>query len=131
MDAVGREGIDIEVFPPELEALADPLVVERVVTNLLVNALRYGKPPVVVRAEQRDRHLRIAVEDGGPGVAEDLVPRLFERFERGRDGDGSGLGLAIAKAYARAHGGDLIYDPAGRGARFELFLPTRSDDAPR
>ena len=130
VDAVGREGIDIEVFPRELEAVADPLVVERVVTNLLVNALRYGKPPVVVRAEQRDRHLRIAVEDGGPGVAEDLVPRLFERFERGRDGVGSGLGLAIAKAYARAHGGDLIYDPAGRGARFELFVPTRSDDAP-
>jgi signal transduction histidine kinase len=130
VDAVGREGINIEV-PRELEAVADPLVVERVVTNLLVNALRYGKPPVVVRAEQRDRHLRIAVEDEGPGVAAELVPRLFERFERGRDGDGSGLGLAIARAYARAHGGDLIYDPAGRGARFELFLPTRSDDAPR
>jgi signal transduction histidine kinase len=130
VDAVGREGVSIEI-PRELEAFADPLVVERVVTYLLVNAQRYGKPPVVVRAEQRDRHLRIAVEDGGPGVAEDLVPRLFERFERGRDGDGSGLGLAIAKAYARAHGGDLIYDPAGRGARFELFLPTRSDDAPR
>jgi signal transduction histidine kinase len=128
--AVGREGVSIEI-PRELEAFADPLVVERVVTNLLVNAQRYGKPPVVVRAEQRDRHLRIAVEDGGPGVAEDLVPRLFERFERGRDGDGSGLGLAIAKAYARAHGGDLIYDPGGRGARFELFLPTRSDDAAR
>ncbi len=130
VDAVGHEGVSIEIAR-ELEAFADPLVVERVVMNLLVNAQRYGKPPVVVRAEQRDRHLRIAVEDGGPGVAEDLVPRLFERFERGRDGDGSGLGLAIAKAYARAHGGDLIYDPAGRGARFELFLPTRSDDAPR
>jgi signal transduction histidine kinase len=130
VDAVGREGVSIDV-PRELEAVADPLVVERVVTNLLVNALSYGEPPVVVRAEQRDRHLRIAVEDGGPGVAQDLIPRLFERFERGRDGDGSGLGLAIAKAYARAHGGDLIYDPADRGARFELFLPVRSDDAAR
>jgi signal transduction histidine kinase len=129
VEAVGRDGISIEIAR-DLEAVADPLIVERVVTNLLVNAQRYGKPPVVVRAEQRDRHLRIAVEDGGPGVADDLVPRLFERFERGLDGDGSGLGLAIAKAYARAHGGDLIYDPAGRGARFELFLPTRSDDAP-
>ena len=67
---------------------------------------------------------RIAVEDAGPGVSPELVPRLFERFERGIDGQGTGLGLAIAKAYAQAHGGDLIYDPAGSGARFELILPS-------
>jgi len=123
IEAVGGDGVTNEVSR-ELETVADPLVVERVVTNLIVNAQNYGEPPIVVRAEQRDRHLRIAVEDAGPGVAEDVVPRLFERFERGASGSGSGLGLAIAKAYARAHGGDLIYDPAGSGgARFELFLP--------
>ena len=54
---------------------------------------------------------------------EELRPRLFERFARGDDGEGSGLGLAIARAYARAHGGDLVYDPGARGARFELILP--------
>jgi signal transduction histidine kinase len=123
VEAVGREGVTV-VVPHRLEAVADPLVVERVVTNLLANALSYGEPPVVVRAHQRDRHLRIAVEDAGPGVADELVPRLFERFERGGSGEGSGLGLAIARAYARAHGGDLIYDPDRRGARFELVLPT-------
>jgi len=123
VDAVGGDGVTIEVSR-ELETDADPLVVERVVTNLIVNAQNYGEPPIVVRAEQRDRHLRIEVEDAGPGVAEDVVPRLFERFERGASGSGSGLGLAIAKAYARAHGGDLVYDPAvSGGARFELFLP--------
>jgi signal transduction histidine kinase len=107
----------------ELAAVVDRIAVERVISNLLVNAVRYGRPPVVVSAESGGRHLRIAVEDAGGGVPEELVPRLFERFERGLDGTGSGLGLAIAKAYARAHGGDLVYEPRGRGSRFELLLP--------
>jgi two-component system sensor histidine kinase MtrB len=88
-----------------------------------VNALRYGAPPFVVAADRRDRHLRIAVQDAGPGVPEELRPRLFERFARGAEAGGSGLGLAIARAYARAHGGDLVYDQTPSGARFELILP--------
>jgi signal transduction histidine kinase len=107
----------------DLAVVADPIVIDRVVSNLLINAVRYGRPPIVVTAEQRDRHLRIAVEDGGAGVAEPLRPRLFERFARGETATGSGLGLAIARAYARAHGGDLVYDPRDGGARFELLLP--------
>jgi two-component system sensor histidine kinase MtrB len=93
-----------------------------VVSNLIANAYHHGEPPVRVTAEQRDRHVRIAVVDHGGGVPEELLPRLFERFQRGESG-GTGLGLAIAKAYANAHGGDLVYDPSGRGARFELILP--------
>lgn len=120
---VGREGVTVDVRP-DLQAFADPLVLERVLSNLVANAFSHGEPPVVVRAEQRDRHLRIAVEDSGPGIPDELAPRIFESFERGGAGQGSGLGLAIARAYARAHGGDLVYDPVGRGARFELFLPT-------
>jgi signal transduction histidine kinase len=107
----------------DLAAVVDPLVLERVLTNLLLNAVRHGSPPIVLAAEQRDRHLRIAVEDAGSGVPEELRPRLFERFERGAEASGSGLGLAIARTYARAHGGDLIYDPGVRGARFELVVP--------
>jgi signal transduction histidine kinase len=56
-------------------------------------------------------------------VPEELRGRLFERFARGETASGSGLGLAIARAYARAHGGDLVYDPGSRGARFELVIP--------
>ena len=109
--------------PGDLAAVADRRVLDRVVSNLLINASRHGRPPYVVVAEQRDRHLRIAVCDDGPGVPEDLRSRLFERFTRSDEGTGTGLGLAISRAYARAHGGDLIYDPPATGARFELILP--------
>jgi len=109
--------------PKNLAAVVDRLVLDRVLSNLLINASRYGEPPVRVTAEQRDRHLRIAVSDEGPGVPEELRPRLFDRFARGDDAGGSGLGLSIARSYARAHGGDIIYDGAAPGARFELILP--------
>jgi signal transduction histidine kinase len=68
----------------------------------------------------------VAVEDHGPGVPEELRPRLFERFARGETASGSGLGLAIARSYARAHGGDLIYVSGADGARFELIVPQQT-----
>ncbi|MBA2615336.1 MAG: hypothetical protein H0U90_06095 [Actinobacteria bacterium] len=112
-----------------LEAVADPTAFERIVANLVTNALRYGNPPFVVQAEQRDRHFRLAVEDSGPGVPAEFVPNLFERFTRDRSSrervaGGTGLGLAIARSYANAHGGNLLYESAvPHGARFELVLP--------
>ena len=119
----GRVTLDV---PDDLAAVVDPIVLDRVVSNLVINALRHGAPPIVVHAEQRDRHLRIGVSDRGAGVPEELRPRLFERFAHGETATGSGLGLAIARAYARAHGGDLIYDPDETGARFELIIPQQT-----
>ena len=107
----------------DLAVVADPLVLDRVLSNLLTNAVRYGRPPIQVSAERRDRHLRIRVDDCGPGVPAELQKRLFERFAAGGTGEGTGLGLAIARAYARAHGGDVMYDPTAPGARFELLVP--------
>jgi GAF domain-containing protein len=109
--------------PAELELEADRDALERIFGNLIRNAVKYGEPPVVLSVEARDRFFRVVIEDGGEGVPPELVPRLFERFERGSVGQGSGLGLSIARAYARAHGGDLLYDPSGDGARFDLILP--------
>ena len=112
-------------IPENLAAVVDPLVLDRVISNLLANAVRYGEPPIRIVAYQRDRHLRVAVEDSGPGVPEELEGRVFERFARGGavGKTGHGLGLAIARAYAQAHGGDLVYDPRSSGARFELLIP--------
>jgi signal transduction histidine kinase len=115
-------GIEMRV-PEDLAVIADPLVLDRVVSNLVLNACRYGSPPITIDAEHRDRHLRVYVEDHGQGVPEDLRPRLFDRFARAETSSGSGLGLAIARAYARAHGGDLVYHPVEGGARFELIVP--------
>ncbi len=116
------DAVDLDI-PDDLAAVVDPLVLERVISNLVANAVRYGAPPIRIVAQQRDRHLRIAVEDAGPGVPEDLEGRIFDRFARGGGESGHGLGLAIARAYAQAHGGDLIYDARSSGARFELLIP--------
>lgn len=125
----GERAREVEIdVPPELEVTADPNAFDRIVSNLIANALRYGEPPVRVAADQRDRHFRLSVEDRGPGVEPDFVPRLFERFtrsEESREGAaGAGLGLAIAHSYAQAHGGELLYESGEpSGARFELVLP--------
>jgi signal transduction histidine kinase len=118
-------GASIEFdVPDELVVVADRLVLDRVVSNLLTNAVRYGADPITLSAEADDTHLRITVEDSGEGVPEDLRLRLFDRFSRTDSANvGSGLGLAIARAYARAHSGDVVYDPGAGGARFTLLIP--------
>jgi signal transduction histidine kinase len=126
----GERADDVRVdVPDDLEAAIDPSAFDRILSNLVANALRYGDPPVIVRAEQRDRHFRLAVEDRGPGVPAEFVPDLFERFTRSRRaqerGVGTGLGLAIARSYAHAHSGELVYEPATpTGARFEFVIPS-------
>ena len=121
--------VDVELdVDPELEAVADPAALDRVVSNLVANAKRHGRPPIVVAADRTDSMLRISVCDSGPGVAADVLPRLFEEFARSADAHdtpGSGLGLAIARSYARALGGDLVYDRDSLGgSRFTLTVPS-------
>jgi len=116
--------------PPDLRAVVDPAALDRMLSNLVANSLRHGKPPVTITAVGEDRHLRLVVEDRGDGVPHEFVPRLFDRFARSTEshgrGDGSGLGLSIAQAYARAHGGEIVYEPAKpHGARFEVVIPLR------
>jgi len=119
----------VEVAVPEdAVATIDRNVLDRVLGNLITNAFRYGKPPVIVTAERTDHHLRVTVEDRGSGVPVAFVPDLFERFSRSEGSRaiavGTGLGLSIARSYARAHGGDLVYEDADpTGAAFRLILP--------
>ena len=119
--------IDVRI-PESLETVIDRTVFDRVVSNLITNALRHGAAPVVVTARQSDNHFRLIVEDNGAGVPPQFVDDLFERFSRSDEarsrGQGSGLGLSIARSYARAHGGDLVHEEVRpHGARFELVVP--------
>jgi signal transduction histidine kinase len=127
VSATAADPLAVEIdVPRDTVAVVDRNVLDRVVTNLVTNAFRYGVPPVTVHAERTDRHFRLTVEDVGHGVSPEFVPDLFERFTRA-GAVGTGLGLAIARSYARAHGGDLVYEDAEpHGARFRLVLPMGS-----
>jgi two-component system sensor histidine kinase MtrB len=128
----------VEADPGSLSTVADKQRLERVVSNLVDNAVLHGEGrDVTVRVGADDGHLLLSVEDQGPGIPAGAVPRLFERFfkadparHRG-DGRGSGLGLAIARENAHLHGGEIAVQSApGRGARFTLRLPRRDEDSP-
>jgi signal transduction histidine kinase len=127
----GERSKDIDIaVPSDLQTVVDGDAFDRVVSNLIVNALRYGEAPIRVFAEQPDRYFRLSVEDRGHGVPREFVPQLFERFTRSRrataGSGGAGLGLAIAQSYAQAHGGDLLYEEAEpHGACFKLVLPAK------
>src|SRR5207248_2496298 len=115
----------IEV-PRDLRATVDVQALDRILSNLLANAVRHGAPPFLVSAASAQGELAVTIEDRGGGVAEEFVGSLFERFTRGAtsSGTGAGLGLSIAQSYARAHGGSLTYQPAEpHGARLRLILP--------
>jgi PAS domain S-box-containing protein len=109
-------------------AVADPVGFEQIISNLLANALRYGRPPVMLDMAETGPIVEIRVRDRGPGVPNDLRARLFERFELSEEaGDriqqGFGLGLSVARDLARAQGGELSLEAASPGATFLLALP--------
>ncbi|HXV56647.1 MAG TPA: HAMP domain-containing sensor histidine kinase, partial [Gaiellaceae bacterium] len=101
--------------------------VERIVANLIGNALEHGGRDVAVRVGRDGVGAFVEVSDRGPGIAREDLPHLFERFykaDRARAGRGTGLGLAIALENARLLGGDVeVWSEEGVGARFTLRLP--------
>jgi signal transduction histidine kinase len=128
--AAGARAAEVEVHVGDhANATVDPEILDHIVSNLVTNALRYGRSPVRVTASAENGSLKVAVEDSGPGVAREIEETLFDRFTRAgvaRDRvSGTGLGLAIARAYALAHEGDLRYERAQpSGARFVVELPS-------
>ena len=121
------EGAAVTVrVPDDLYGFADPLRLEQILVNLLMNAYRYGGGAIALEAvEGRDR-IVLSVHDDGPGIPQDFATRMFDPFARGPDvGDkiGSGLGLTIVRQLVEAMGGNVWYEPAvPRGACFKVSL---------
>jgi two-component system, OmpR family, sensor histidine kinase MprB len=103
---------------------ADAVLVERALSNLLDNAVKYSPPGAPIEVTVRDGE--VVVADHGPGVAAEDLPRIFDRFYRAaaaRGKPGAGLGLAIVREAAEAHGGTATAESGAGGARFTLTLP--------
>ncbi|MEP6508623.1 MAG: ATP-binding protein [Gemmatimonadales bacterium] len=123
------------IFHPAVEARyhGDPVLVDRIITNLLDNAIKYsprGSAVTIDLASTNGTHT-VRVADDGPGIPEQAQPHVFDRFfradaarTRSTATGGAGLGLSIAWRIARAHGGDLVLTSSDRtGTVFTLTLP--------
>jgi two-component system phosphate regulon sensor histidine kinase PhoR len=114
-----------------LQVYADKLKIRQVLTNLIENAMKYGAEGGTITAgcyEMDDRHVYVEISDDGPGIAEEHLPRIFERFyridrSRSRDVGGTGLGLAIVKHIVEAHGQTVtVRSKPGVGSSFGFTL---------
>ena len=117
----------VRVDREEVVVETDPRRLERIVGNLIGNALEHGGRDVSVRVSKDGIGAFVEVSDRGRGIEPDRLPHVFDRFykaDSSRAGPGSGLGLAIALENARLLGGDLdVWSEVGRGTRFTLRLP--------
>jgi two-component system, OmpR family, sensor histidine kinase QseC len=118
-------GKHISTFPGNATAIGI------LIRNLVDNAIRYCKPKghVIVRVYQQNHEVVLEVQDNGPGIPEELKPRVFERFFRviGNKSPGSGLGLAIVQQIATLHHARVILESPleGTGLIIKVFFPTK------
>ncbi len=120
----GAERVEVRVSPHLPPVLVDPVHAQRILVNVLENALRYSDAgqPVVVRGTATRREVVLRVVDLGGGIAPDNLERIFEPFHHG--GHGSGLGLAIARGFAEANGGRVWAESQpGQGTAVAIALP--------
>lgn len=121
-----RHGVEATGAPADV--LGDARLLTRLVRNLVVNALRHGRPPVDVEVREDRKRVLLSVRDHGDGLPKGEETRVFEPFYRpaGRSeaAGGWGLGLALVRQIAEHHGGSVRVEPAeGGGARFVVDLP--------
>jgi PAS domain S-box-containing protein len=114
--------------PVELPwVMADRLQIERVISNLVSNALRHTKQgEIKISAEQRDSQIAVSVCDTGSGIPAEYLPHIFDKFVQVPDAPtgGAGLGLTISKSVVEAHGGQIsVQSEVGRGTTFTFTLP--------
>ncbi|BDZ53699.1 MtrAB system histidine kinase MtrB [Agromyces marinus] len=133
-------GSDLRLEAPggHLDAEVDPRRIQRIVRNLLGNAIEHGEGrPVVLSVDSNATAVALSVRDYGLGMSEEAAARVFDRFwradpSRRRSIGGTGLGLAIALEDAVAHGGTLdVWSREGRGSVFRLVLPRVRDASVR
>jgi signal transduction histidine kinase len=131
LDLLGGRRVLVEAG--RVPAEVDPAKVERIVENLIANAVRHTRPETAiwVRAWSERDGVAIAVEDAGPGVPEDLQRAIFEPFRQGPTASphspGTGIGLSLVSMFAELHGGRAwVQDRDGGGASFRVFLPKRA-----
>jgi signal transduction histidine kinase len=131
-----RRGVRLvgEIAPEVDSVVANPSKLQRVLYNLVSNALRHtpSDGTVFLRAEPEEKVVRVEVADTGEGIAPEDLPRVFERSFRGErsraalergDDSGAGLGLAIARGLVEAHGGKIeVASRLGEGSRFSFTL---------
>ena len=126
---VEAKGLELSVDAPvELPRVSvDRLQIERVISNLVINALRHTKNgEIKISAEQRDNHVAISVNDTGSGIPTEYLPHIFDKFVQVPDAPtgGAGLGLTISKSIVEAHGGKIsVQSQIGRGTTFTFTLP--------
>lgn len=123
------KGLILEVENPPHWVSADRNRIRQVLTNLIENGINYTeKGTVRCRLRQVQQRIRVEVIDSGKGIAEEHLPRIFERFyrvdpDRSRRGGGTGLGLSIVKQIVQAHDSDIFVDSTlGSGTRFWFEL---------
>jgi signal transduction histidine kinase len=129
-DLVMLEPGQVQLTVPDgLRVTVDRRHLERVLTNLLGNALRHGSVPITIEAfAQGSDQVAISIRDHGAGIEEAERLDVFERFSRGHDSvnvPGTGLGLAIVRELLSINGGTIRYEDADPGARFLIELPAR------
>lgn len=119
--------IKIEILPEATVIMADRDRLERVVMNLLSNALKYSSASVLLRVARVRDNIVFSVQDSGPGIPTGDLPRIFDRFFRAggnRTHEGIGLGLFIVRLLVEAHGGKIwVESRVGEGSTFFFTLP--------
>ena len=137
--AVERAGLTlvVEITPPSQAIFVDRDMWEKIVLNLLSNAFKHTfAGSILVRLGESDGGVELTVTDTGVGIAEQQLPKLFERFHRvigaqSRTHEGTGIGLALVRELARLHGGDArVQSVEGRGSTFSVTLPLGSAHLP-